>query len=77
MPYLLAQGYDKASLGIILSAVSIAYGLAKFLMGNVSDRSNPRYFLAAGLILSAIINIFFGAYSGVAQSLVLMFVYVH
>jgi OPA family glycerol-3-phosphate transporter-like MFS transporter len=27
-----------------MSAIAIAYGLSKFLMGLVSDRSNPRYF---------------------------------
>jgi len=74
MPYLHQQGYDNASLGLILSAVSIAYGLSKFLMGNVSDRSNSRYFLAAGLVLSAVINIFFGAYHGVTQSVTFMFI---
>ena len=31
-------------LGWVLSAISIAYGLSKFLMGNVSDRSNSRVF---------------------------------
>lgn len=74
MPYLLQQGFNEASLGIILSSVSIAYGLSKFLMGNVSDRSNSRYFLAAGLILSAVINFIFGLYHVVLNSVVLMFV---
>lgn len=59
MPYLIEQGFSKGELGVILSAVSIAYGLSKFLMGIVSDRCNPRYFLAAGLFLSGIINIIF------------------
>ena len=44
MPYLIEQGFSKGELGVILSAVSIAYGLSKFLMGIVSDRCNPRYF---------------------------------
>src|SRR2546429_4274594 len=34
---------------------SIAYGLSKFLMGSVSDRSNPRYFMPLGLLLSSAI----------------------
>ena len=42
MPFLIEeQGFTKGQLGIALSAVSIAYGLSKFLMGSVSDRSNP------------------------------------
>src|SRR6266545_7176505 len=36
--------YSKAQLGWALTALSIAYGVSKFLMGAVSDRSNPRYF---------------------------------
>ncbi|GIB43042.1 glycerol-3-phosphate transporter [Vibrio cholerae] len=44
MPYLIEQGFSRGDLGVALGAVSIAYGLSKFLMGNVSDRSNPRYF---------------------------------
>ncbi|PRD48644.1 glycerol-3-phosphate transporter [Sphingobacterium haloxyli] len=60
-------GYSKAELGFAMSAISIAYGLSKFLMGNVSDRSNARYFLATGLILSAITMIFMG-FSPIATS---------
>lgn len=52
MPYLIEQGYSRGDLGVALAAVSIAYGLSKFLMGSVSDRSNPRYFLSAGLLMS-------------------------
>lgn len=73
MPYLLTQGFTKAELGLILSALPIAYGLSKFLMATVSDRSNPRYFLATGLLLSAVINIIFGSSTYVLSSVVLMF----
>src|SRR5690606_26507725 len=58
MPDLVAQGYSKAELGIALSGVSIAYGLSKFLMGNLSDRSNARIFLTVGLVLSAFTMMF-------------------
>ena len=47
--------YTKAALGTALTGLSIAYGVSKFLMGSVSDRSNPRYFLPLGLLLSAAI----------------------
>ena len=40
MPDLIAQGYSKADLGVALSAISIAYGISKFVMGTVSVRSN-------------------------------------
>ena len=54
MPDLIAQGYTKSDLGVALSAISISYGISKFVMGTVSDRSNARVFLSLGLILSAI-----------------------
>src|SRR5690625_2018874 len=56
MPYLTEQGFTKGDLALALSAISIAYGISKFVMGTVSDRSNARYFLTEGLILSVIIN---------------------
>ena len=61
IPVMLDAGIgDKASLGMMLSAFSIAYGVSKFVMGNVSDRSNPRYFLAFGLLISALATLVFG-----------------
>ncbi|WP_078411304.1 glycerol-3-phosphate transporter [Priestia abyssalis] len=74
MPYLTDMGFSKGELGLVLSAVSIAYGISKFVMGTVSDRSNPRYFLAAGLILSALINVIFGSFSFVTTSIAIMFI---
>jgi MFS transporter, OPA family, glycerol-3-phosphate transporter len=78
MPDLIAQGYSKADLGFALSGVSIAYGLSKFLMGNVSDRSNARTFLSVGLLLSALTTIFMGvsplAMSSIAVMFALLFV---
>jgi OPA family glycerol-3-phosphate transporter-like MFS transporter len=64
--------YSKAALGSALSALSIAYGISKFLMGSVSDRSNPRYFLALGLLLSCAITALFGVWKYVYTSLILM-----
>jgi OPA family glycerol-3-phosphate transporter-like MFS transporter len=60
MPYLIEEGYSRTELGFALSWVSIAYGLSKLLMGSVSDRSNPRYFMALGLGLSACVMFVFG-----------------
>ncbi|HBR5440780.1 TPA: MFS transporter [Klebsiella pneumoniae] len=55
MPYLIEQGFSRGDLGFALSGISIAYGFSKFIMGSVSDRSNPRIFLPAfGAILLAI-----------------------
>jgi MFS transporter, OPA family, glycerol-3-phosphate transporter len=74
MPYLAEEGFSKGELGFILSAVSIAYGIGKFVMGMVSDRCNPRYFLPTGLILSGLINIFFGTVPYVTESVAIMFI---
>jgi len=74
MPFLIEeQGFTKGQLGIALSAVSIAYGLSKFLMGSVSDRSNPRYFLAAGLMISAGVMFAFGLLPWATSSISIMF----
>jgi len=61
MPALMQDlGFDKSQLGILGSILSITYGLSKFLSGIMADRSNPRYFMAIGLILTGILNILFG-----------------
>ncbi|MRT94694.1 glycerol-3-phosphate transporter [Ancylomarina sp. 16SWW S1-10-2] len=74
MPDLVALGYSKTELGFALSGVSIAYGLSKFIMGNVSDRSNARRFLTLGLVLSAITMIVMGLLPVATSSIAIMFV---
>lgn len=75
MPFLIEeQGFSKGELGIAMSAISIAYGLSKFLMGSVSDRSNPRYFLPAGLLLSAGTMYILGLAPWATSSVLIMFV---
>ena len=60
---------SKAELGTALTALSIAYGVSKFLMGSVSDKSNPRYFFPLGLLLSAAIIFLTGTVKAVYASL--------
>ncbi|MCA0990712.1 glycerol-3-phosphate transporter [Pseudalkalibacillus hwajinpoensis] len=74
IPYLTEEGFTKGELGLALSAISIAYGISKFVMGTVSDRSNARYFLATGLILSAIINLMLGMVPFFTSTIAIMFV---
>ena len=75
MPFLIEeQGFTKGQLGLALSAVSIAYGLSKFIMGSVSDRSNPRYFLPCGLLISAIIMFIFGFVPWATESISVIFI---
>jgi len=78
MPFLIEEyGYSRGELGLAFSALAISYGISKFLMGNVSDRSNPRFFLASGLFVSASIMFTFGmapwATSSVSIMMVLLF----
>lgn len=52
--------FTKGQLGYISSIFAISYGLSKFFSGILSDRSNPRYFMAFGLFMTGVVNIFFG-----------------
>ena len=56
-----ALGYDYNMIGNILALSAIAYGLGKFLNGSLSDRSNPRKFMALGLLLTGLLNFAFGS----------------
>ncbi|MBS1854581.1 MAG: MFS transporter [Acidobacteria bacterium] len=66
-----ALSYSKGQIGDMLALTAIAYGVGKFLMGAVSDRSNPRYFMPAGLLLTALCNFLFGAVSSYGVHLAL------
>lgn len=66
MPSLMKDlGFDKGDLGIVSSILFLAYGASKFLSGILSDRSNPRFFMAIGLILTGFLNILFGLSSSI------------
>ncbi len=56
-----ALHYNHNMIGSILAITAIMYGLGKFLMGSLSDRSNPRKFMAIGLLLTAFCNFAFGS----------------
>ncbi len=73
MPHLIESGFTKGELGIALSGVSIAYGVSKFLMGNVSDRSNARLFMPIGLVMSGMIMISMGFFPFLTSSITVMF----
>ncbi len=61
MPTLMQDlGLTKGELGILGSVMAITYGISKFMNGIIGDRSNPRYFMAVGLIVTGIFNICFG-----------------
>lgn len=53
-------GFSKSQLGMIASTFGIVYGFGKFISGVIGDRSSSRTFMALGLGLSALTNIFMG-----------------
>jgi OPA family glycerol-3-phosphate transporter-like MFS transporter/OPA family sugar phosphate sensor protein UhpC-like MFS transporter len=50
----------KPQLGLFLTLHGLLYGVSKFANGIVGDRTNARWFMAIGLIGSALLNIGFG-----------------
>ena len=74
MPDLIEMGYSRGSLGIIAAAVSLSYGLSKFLMAGVSDRSNARVFMSLGLLLSGLTLLTMGTIPVLTSSVTIMFI---
>jgi OPA family glycerol-3-phosphate transporter-like MFS transporter len=66
-----ALHYSKGQIGDMLAMTAIAYGIGKFVLGAWSDRSNPRFFMPAGLLLTALCNFLFGAASTFSVQLAL------
>ena len=66
-----ALHYSKGQIGDMLAMTAISYGIGKFVLGAWSDRSNPRYFMPAGLLLTAMCNFLFGAASTYSVQLTL------
>ena len=57
-------GFTNTQWGVVLSVATIVYAFSKFLSGVIGDRANPRYLMAGGLLLSALVNLFFGFGTG-------------
>ncbi len=73
VPDLIAQGYSKTQLGFAMSGVAISYGISKFIMGTLSDRSDAQRFLSLGLTLTSLTMIFMGTCSWALSSIHVMF----
>lgn len=58
-------GISKSDLGLFLTLHGLLYGVSKFANGFLGDRANARVFMVVGLVLSAVVNIFFGLSSAV------------
>ena len=73
-PHLIKHlGFTTADIGNVRSALGIAYGFSKFVMATWSDRSNPRYFMSLGLLLSGLVNFLFPMAGSVTAMWFLMF----
>ena len=59
-PILESGALDATQLGIIGSALLFAYAIGKFVNGFLSDHSNIKRFMAAGLCVSAVANLLAG-----------------
>ena len=64
--------FTKVQLGWAMTGLSVAYGISKFVMGSVSDRSNPRWFMALGLLLTSGVTFAFGTVPAIYDSLALI-----
>lgn len=53
-------GLCNDQLGLFTTVFATAYGISKFTSGIIVDRSNPRVFMALGLIFTGIWNLCFG-----------------
>lgn len=62
---------SEAELGVIGSALFITYAVGKFTNGFLADRSNVRRFLAAGLLVSALVNLALGFTTSFALFIIL------
>lgn len=68
MPFIKeTYNFTESQLGTVLALNGIGYGISKFLMGGISDRSDARKFLPLGLILASIATIVAGTVPGTSK----------
>lgn len=60
-------GFTNTQWGVVLSVATVLYALSKFLSGVIGDRANPRWLMAGGLLLSALVNLCFGFATGLTS----------
>ncbi len=60
-PELISEfGFTKQDIGFISGAMLIVYGFSKGIMSALADKSNPKYFMIFGLLMSALVNLMMG-----------------
>lgn len=61
MPGIISDlNFAKSDLGLLGSVFAITYGISKFTSGILADQVNPRYLMGIGLLMTGVVNIFFG-----------------
>ncbi len=50
-------GFEKSALSVILTCMSISYGLGQIINGRIGDRIKPQNLILAGLVSATVINI--------------------
>ena len=55
-----ALGIGMSEVGTMTSIFPIAYGTSKFISGVLGAKTSPRYLLAGGLAVTAVLNVLFG-----------------
>lgn len=53
-------GYSKTELGLVGSALFVAYGIGQFINGQLGDKFGARKLISIGIFISGILNIIFG-----------------
>lgn len=53
-------GYTNTQLGVLSTVLYVTYGVGKLVNGVLGDHANPRWYMAVGLALSALMNVCFG-----------------
>ncbi len=51
---------SKSDIGTITGSMLIAYGISKGAMSVISDKADPKKYMALGLILCALVNVLLG-----------------
>ena len=53
-------GYDKQTMGMVLMALKVTYGLGQLVNGQLAERLSPKRMLAVGMVATAALNVVFG-----------------
>lgn len=53
-------GLTVSEIGILSSCMLVSYGIFRGVMGSFADKFNPKYFVAFGLGMSCLVNVFMG-----------------